>query len=116
VSRFFIVTNFAYRFPPHVREVETSLDKLQNRLINESHPDVSRRPFKGCFNTDTCCTQWLPVITIQTSMLVEGVVEIVKVASLDADILDHLKSKAVWKAALEYVRSAFLGEFEPDVA
>ncbi|KAH9956013.1 hypothetical protein BC827DRAFT_1271215 [Russula dissimulans] len=73
------------RFPPHVREVETSLDKLQNRLINESHPD------------------WLTVITIQTSMLVEGVVEIVKVASLDADILDHLKSKAVWKAALELV-------------
>jgi len=30
-------------------------------------------------------------------------VEIVKVASLDADILSHLRSKAVWKAALELV-------------
>jgi len=42
-------------------------------------------------------------------MLVEGIIEIVKVASLDADILNHLKSKAVWKAALEYVSSGVSG-------
>jgi hypothetical protein len=50
-------------------------------------------------------TQWLTVITIQTSMLVEGVVEMVKVAALGTDILDHLRSKPVWKAASEYVSS-----------
>lgn len=48
-------------------------------------------------------TQWLTVITVQTSMLIEGVVEIVKVETLGTDVLNHLKSKPVWKAAVEYV-------------
>ncbi len=50
-------------------------------------------------------------------MLIEGVVEIVNVATLGADILNHLKSKPVWKAALEYV--SFLppwSSFEADIA
>lgn len=47
--------------------------------------------------------QWLTVITVQTSMLIEGVVEIVKVETLGTDVLNHLKSKPVWKAAVEYV-------------
>jgi len=47
--------------------------------------------------------QWLMITTIQTTMLIEGVVEIVKVANLGSDVLNHLKSKSVWKAASEYV-------------
>ncbi len=43
------------------------------------------------------------ITTIQTTMLIEGVVEIVKVANLGSDVLNHLKSKSVWKAASEYV-------------
>lgn len=53
-------------------------------------------------------TQWLTVITIQTSMLVEGVVEMVKDAVLDPEILGHLKSRPVWKAASECVSSPTL--------
>jgi len=61
-------------------------------------------------------TQWLTVITIQTSMLVEGVMEMVKDAVLDPEILNHLKSRSVWKAASEYVSSpTYLTSFEPDV-
>jgi len=48
--------------------------------------------------------QWLTVVTVQTSMLVEGVLEMVKVADLGTDILNHLKSKSVWKAALELIQ------------
>ena len=45
-------------------------------------------------------------------MLIEGVVEIVKVETLGADILNHLKSKPVWKAAFEYAYfSKFLDAF-----
>ena len=49
------------------------------------------------------------VITIQTSMLVEGVTEMVKDAVLDPEILKHLKSRPVWKAALECVFSTIFG-------
>ncbi|KAI0287752.1 hypothetical protein BC826DRAFT_738377 [Russula brevipes] len=74
------------RFPSYVREAETSLDRLQTKVINGSPAD------------------WLTVITVQTSMLVEGVLEMVKVADLGTDILNHLKSKSVWKAALELIQ------------
>jgi hypothetical protein len=61
--------------------------------------------------------QWLMVTTIQTTMLIEGAVEIVKVANLGSDLRNHLKSKLVWKAALEYVSfSTFLKLLEPDIA
>ncbi|KAI9508639.1 hypothetical protein F5148DRAFT_1283811 [Russula earlei] len=73
------------KFPPHVQEVETSLNMLQAKVINGSSPD------------------WLTVITIQTSMVVEGVIEMVESASLGNDILNHLKSKHVWKVALELI-------------
>jgi hypothetical protein len=62
-------------------------------------------------------TQWLTVITIKTSMLVEGVVEIVNVAALSTEVLDHLRSRPVWKAASAYVSSSrLLISFGPDVS
>jgi hypothetical protein len=62
-------------------------------------------------------TQWLTVITIKTSMLVEGVVEIVNVAALSTEILDHLRSRPVWKAASSCVScSGLLTSLGPDVS
>jgi hypothetical protein len=50
-------------------------------------------------------------------MVVEGILRIMKVATLDTDILKHLKSRPVWTAASEYVSFlTFLDLFEPDVA
>jgi hypothetical protein len=42
------------------------------------------------------------VLTIQTSMLIEGVAEMVKEATTGIEIRNHLKSKPVWEAALAY--------------
>jgi hypothetical protein len=43
-------------------------------------------------------------------MLVEGIVEMVKVVTLDTDTLNHLKSKPVWTAASEYVSGLTVSE------
>ena len=98
----FCLLTFAHRFPPYVRNVETSLDTLQTAVIDGSTPEVMCTSHEDYFVL-TYRTQWFTVITIQTSMLVEGVVEMVKAATLDTEVLNHLKSRPVWTAAKEYV-------------
>jgi hypothetical protein len=47
------------------------------------------------------------LLTIQTSMLIEGVAEIAKEVATDIEIRNHLKSKPVWDAALAYASLFF---------
>jgi hypothetical protein len=53
------------------------------------------------------------ILTIQASMLIEGVVEIVKEVTTDIETRNHLKSKPVWEAASAYASlfSTFLDLF-----
>ncbi|KAI0273924.1 hypothetical protein BGY98DRAFT_107616 [Russula aff. rugulosa BPL654] len=88
-----------HRFPTYVRDIETPFDELQDEVINGS----PRAP------------AWLVVLTIQTSMLIEGVVEIVKEVTTDIEIRNHLKSKPVWGAALALINILNENKTEPDL-
>ncbi|KAF8497915.1 hypothetical protein F5888DRAFT_1803368 [Russula emetica] len=86
------------KFPTYVHDIKTPLDELQGAVINGS----PRAP------------AWLMVLTIQTSMLIEGVVEIVKEATTGIEIQNHLKSKAVWEAALALINVLTENKTEPN--
>src|SRR5882757_9260409 len=72
----------AHRFPTYVNDIKTPLDQLQNAVISGSSraPAVSAYPHKSILIL-TYRAQWLMVLTIQTSMLIQGVLEIVKEAT-----------------------------------
>jgi hypothetical protein len=99
----FLVIDLVHRFPTYVHDIKTPLDELQEDVINSSPrtPAVSAHPHNSVLVL-TYRAQWLMVLTIQTSMLIEGVVEIVKEVATDIEIRNHLKSKPVWDAALAY--------------
>lgn len=69
-------------FPTYVNDIKAPLDELQDAVINY----------------DPRVPTWLMVVTIQTSMLIQGVLDIVKVTT-DIDTRNHLKSKPVWDTA-----------------
>jgi hypothetical protein len=98
----FFVIDLVHRFPTYVYDIGTPLDELQNAVISGSSraPAVSAYPCKSVLVL-TYRAQWLMVLTIQTSMLIQGVLEIVKVTT-DIETRNHLKSKPVWEAALAY--------------
>jgi hypothetical protein len=102
VSWTFFVIDLVHRFPTYVNDIKTPLDELQNAVISDSSraPAVSAYPHKSVLVL-TCRTQWLMVVAIQTSMLIQGVLEIVKVTT-DIETRNHLKSKPVWDAASAY--------------
>jgi len=68
------------RFPKYVVSAVAPLDTLQTQMLSGSLPE------------------WLTVITIKTCMLVQGVLEIILQPGTNPKVLDHLKSKPVWKA------------------
>ncbi|KAI0263560.1 hypothetical protein BC834DRAFT_971251 [Gloeopeniophorella convolvens] len=74
------------KFPPYVDDVQTPLDNLLLEV------------------TSGAPSQWFTIITIKTSMLVEGVLEIIEEKSVDADVLNHLKSKRVWQVAQDLLK------------
>jgi hypothetical protein len=96
------VIDLVHRFSTYVYDIGTPLDELQNAVISGSSraPAVSAYPYKSVLVL-TYRAQWLMVLTIQTSMLIQGVLEIVKVTT-DIETRNHLKSKPVWEAALAY--------------
>ena len=100
--RLFVI-DLVHRFPIYVHDIETPLDELQDAVINASPraPAVSAHQPKSALVL-TYPTQWLMVLTIQTSMLIEGVVEMVTEVTTDIEIRNHLKSKPVWGASLAY--------------
>ena len=102
------VINLVQRFPAYVHGIKTPLDELQDAVINGSPraPSVSAHPHKSVLVL-TYQAQWLMVLAIQTSMVIEGVMEMVKEVTNDIEIRNHLKSKPVWGAALAYA-SLFL--------
>ncbi|KAH9995259.1 hypothetical protein BJV77DRAFT_1066350 [Russula vinacea] len=83
-----VISKDSIKFPSYLQAAEASLESLQNAVINGS---TSSTP------------EWLRVTTIQTSILVEGVVKIMEVTP-DTKILSHLKSKPVWTAASELTK------------
>ena len=101
VTDFFVI-DFFHRFPPYVYDVKTFLDELQNAVISGSSraPEVSAHAPESVLVL-TYRAQWFMVITIQTSMLIEGVMKIVE-ATTDIETRNHLRSKPVWDAASEY--------------
>ncbi|KAF8266939.1 hypothetical protein EI94DRAFT_1802333 [Lactarius quietus] len=68
------------QFPKYVVSAVAPLDTLQTQMLSGSLPE------------------WLTVITIKTCMLVQGVLEIILQPGTNPKVLDHLKSKPVWKA------------------
>src|SRR6266699_529625 len=76
----FLVIDLVHRFPTYVNDIKTPLDELQNAVISDSSraPAVSAYPHKS-LPVLTYRAQWLMVLSIQTSMLIQGVLEIVKV-------------------------------------
>ena len=98
----FLVIDLVHRFPTYVNAIKTPLNELQDAVISGSSPapEVSAYPPKSVLVL-TYWAQWLMVLTIRTSMLIQGVLEIVKVTT-DIETRNHLKSEPVWKAALAY--------------
>lgn len=107
VSDFF-VTDHVHRIPTYVNDVKGPLDALQKAAIIDSPraPAVSARPHKFVLAL-TYRVQWLMELTIQTSMLIEGVAKILKAQTASIEIKNRLKSKDVWEPALAYA-SLFL--------
>ena len=99
------VIDLVHRFPTYVNDIKAPLNELQNAVISGSSPEVSAYPHKSVLVL-TYWAQWLMVLAIRTSMLIQGVLEMVK-ATKDIETRNHLKSEPVWKAALEYA-SLFL--------
>lgn len=102
VTDFFVI-DLVHRFPTYVYDIETPLDELQDAVISDTSPAPAVRayPHESVLLL-TYRAQWLMVLTIQTSMLIQGVLEIVKVTT-DIETRNHLKSRSVWEAALAYV-------------
>jgi hypothetical protein len=101
VTDFFVIDT-VHRFPTYVYDIETPLDELQDAVISDTSraPAVCAYPHKSVLVL-TYRAQWLTVLTIQTSMLIQGILEIVKVTT-DIETRNHLKSMPVWEAALAY--------------
>ncbi|KAH9979599.1 hypothetical protein BGW80DRAFT_606890 [Lactifluus volemus] len=75
------------KFPAYVSRVRNTLETLQTKVIDGSHPD------------------WMAVLTVQTSMLVHGVLEISRTPGFDAKVRTHLRSKEVWTDAFNLVEA-----------
>jgi hypothetical protein len=110
----FFVIDIVHRFPAYVREIKGPLHDLQDAVVNGSPraPAVSAHLQKFVLVLTYYRAQWLIVLTIQTSMLIEGVLEIAE-ATTDIEVRNHLKSRPVWEAALAYasIFSTFLDLF-----
>lgn len=68
------------KFPKYVKSAVAPLDALQTQMTSGILPE------------------WLTVIAVKTCMLVQGVLEILLQPDTSTDVLNHLKSKPVWKA------------------
>ncbi|KAI9450386.1 hypothetical protein BJY52DRAFT_179428 [Lactarius psammicola] len=68
------------KFPKYVTSALAPLDTLQTQMTSGPLPE------------------WLTVITIKTCMLVQGVLEVLFQPNTTTEVLNHLKSKPVWKA------------------
>jgi hypothetical protein len=104
VSPTFFVTDHVRRVPAYVYDIKDPLEALRKAAIIDSPraPAVSARPHKFVLAL-TCRAQWFMELTIQTSMLIEGIAKIIKARTASIEIQNRLKSKDVWVPALEYV-------------
>ncbi len=98
------VVDLVHRFPAYVYDIKTPLSELENEVANGTPqpPAVSAHPQKSVLVLTYYRAQWRIVLTIQTSMLIEGVLELAEKTATNIETRNHLKSKPVWEAALAY--------------